>query len=353
VNERIARQRLDNQRITRPGSRDPADIVRWLGAVQAQQYLAAKWALALRMPDGATDARIERAFDEGRILRTHVMRPTWHFVAASDLHWMLELTAPRVHRALAFATRYYDLPLATRTRATTLFERALSDGQYLTRAELGAHLERAGLAVKGFRLALLTMHAELERVICSGPHRGAQSTYALLAERAPRPTRTSRDEALAELTERYFRSHGPATIRDFVWWSGLTTADAKRGLEMSGGRHQVIDGHTYWTLGRPTTRGTRRTLVHLLPIYDEYFVAYRDLDAVPRRAGSRGALEQALVIGGQAAGTWKTARKAGGLVVDVDGARRLSAAERHAVAERAARYGRFLETRVSLAFSRS
>jgi hypothetical protein len=353
VNERIAAQRLDNQRIERRGSRDPVDLVAWLGAVQAQLYPAAKWALALRMPDGATDARIERALDEGRILRTHVMRPTWHFVAAWDLHWMLELTAPRVHRALAFATRYYGLELGTRTRATTLFERALSDGQYLTRSELGAQLGRAGLAVKGVRLALLTIHAELERVICSGPRRGAQSTYALLAERAPRPRRPSRDEALAELTERYFRSHGPATLRDFVWWSGLTTADAKRGLDMSGGRQHAIDGHTYWTLGRQTTHGTRRTRVHLLPIYDEYFVAYRDLDAVPRRAGSRGALEQMLVIGGQAAGTWKTARKAGGLVVEVDAARRLSAAERRAVAEEAARYGRFLEMPVSLAVSRS
>jgi hypothetical protein len=353
VNERIAARRLANQRITQRGPRDPADIVAWFGAVQAQLYPAAKWALALRMPEGATDARIERALDEGRILRTHVMRPTWHFVAASDLHWMLELTAPRVHRALAFATRYYGLEPPTRLRATALFERALRDGQYLTRAELGAQLGRAGLTVKGIRLALLTMHAELERVICSGPQRGKQSTYALLAERAPRPTRRSRDEALAELTERYFRSHGPATVRDFVWWSGLTTADAKRGLDMSGGRHQVIDGYTYWSLNRPTTRETRRAFVHLLPIYDEYLVAYRDLDAVPRRAGSRGALEQALIVGGQVAGTWKTARKADGLVVEVVAARRLSAAERHAVAEEAARYGSFLETRVSLAFSRS
>ena len=352
MNERIAARRLANQRITKPGPRDPADIVAWFGAVQAQQYPAAKWALALRMPDGTTDARIERAFDEGRILRTHVMRPTWHFVAASDLHWMLELTAPRVHQALAFATRYYGLELPTRLHATTLFERALSDGHYLTRAELGAHLGRAGLAVKGIRLALLTMHAELERVICSGPQRGKQPTYALLGERAPRPTRRSRDEALAELTERYFRSHGPATVRDFAWWSGLPTADAKRGLEMTGARRRMIDGHTYWTLDRLKPGETRRALVHLLPIYDEYFVAYRDLDAVPRRAGSRGALEQALVVGGQVAGTWKTARKADGLVVDVVTAKRLSAVERRAVAEEAARYGRFLETRVSFALRR-
>ena len=231
MNTRIAVQRLDNQRLARQGPRDPADLVAWFGAVQAQDYPAAKWALALRMPDGTTDAGIERAFNDGRILRVHVMRPTWHFVAASDLHWMLELTAPRVHRALTYGYRKLALDLATRNRAAGVIERAVGGGQSLTRAELGACLARAGVVATGVRLALLTAHAELEKVICSGPQRGKQSTYALLAQRAADPTRLSRDEALAELTGRYFRSHGPATIRDFVWWSGLTIADAKRGLE--------------------------------------------------------------------------------------------------------------------------
>ena len=190
--------------------------------MQAQAYPAAKWAIALRMSDRATDAQIERAFNEGRILRTHVMRPTWHFVSATDLHWMLELTAARVHRALAYGYRQFELDVATRMRAASVFETALGDRQCLTRAELGAHLARAGLAAKGVRLALLTIHAELERVICSGPRRGTQATYALLASGTAKAVHLQRDEALAELSMRYFRSHGPATVRDFVWWSGLT-----------------------------------------------------------------------------------------------------------------------------------
>lgn len=347
MNTRIAQQRLENQRLTRPGPRDPADLVAWFGAVQAQEYPAAKWALALRMPDGTTDARIEQAFNDGRILRTHVLRPTWHFVGASDLHWMLELTAPRVHQALAFACRYYELDLAKRNRATSVIERAVGDGQHLTRAELGACLGRAGVVVKGVRLAFLAMHAELERVICSGAQRGKQSTYALLADRGPKPKRLSRDEALAELTARYFRSHGPATIRDFAWWSGLTVADAKRGLEISKGRDEEIDGLTYWTLGRPRATATRLGRVHLLPTYDEYFVAYKDLEAVPRGKAARGTLQQAIIANGQVAGTWKTIVKKGERSVDTTMLRRLTGVEARALAEAVARYGRFLRTTIA------
>jgi hypothetical protein len=197
------------------------------------------------------------------------------------------------------------------------------------------------------------MYAELEGVICSGHRRGKQFTYALLAERAPRPV-LSRDEALAELTRRYFTSHGPATIRDFLWWSGLTTADAKRGLEMNRARKEVIEGKAYWSLGGTTAGVTRRT-VHLLPVYDEYLVAYRDRDAVPHRppaiqSRGRGSMtfQHSLVIDGQVAGTWKPVRNARELIVYVIPLRRLTGPERRALAETAARYGRFLDVPVSL-----
>ncbi len=348
MNTDIAAERLASQRITRPESRDPEDVVTWLGAVQAQDYPSAKWALALRMLDGATAAGIERCFNDGRILRTHLMRPTWHFVAVSDIHWMLELTASRVQRALAYAYRQFGLDSATRIRGTRVIERVLSAGQHLTRVELGAHLARMGVAVKGVGLALLTVHAELERVVCSGPQRGKQLTYALLAQRASRPKRLSRDEALGELAKRYFRSHAPATIRDFAWWSGLTITDARRGLEICGGRQEVIDDLTYWRLKRTKARELRPRVVHLLPAYDEYLVAYRDLDAVPRAKGARGTLEQALVTGGQITGTWKAIPKGNEVVVDVATMRSLTVTERRALFETAARYGRFLERPVSV-----
>ena len=352
----IAEQRLLNQGITRPKTRKPEEVVAWLGAVQAQEYPFAKWALGLRMPAGTTDTQIERAIDEGQILRTHVMRPTWHFVTPADVYWMLDLTASHVHRTLATYNRRQGLTEDVTTRSTKVFERALKDGQCPTRVELGAQLERAGIMAKGVRLALLTIYAELEGVICSGPRRAGELTYALLAERAPRPRRLSRDEALAELTLRYFRSHGPATIRDFVWWSGLLTADAKRGLEINRARHELVDGRTYWTIGPPP--GAKRTgSVHLLPIYDEYIVAYRDRAAVPlattRIASPSGGpvtFQHALVIDGTVAGTWRTAKNKEGVAIDVIPLR-LNRAERRGITETAGRYERFLGAPVTMSIS--
>ncbi len=341
----IAAQRLRNEWVTTPKGGGPAEVVRWLGAVQAQEYAFAKWALALRMRDETTDARIERAFQQGHILRTHVMRPTWHFVAPADIRWMLELTAPRVKRAVAYYDRQLELERATLNRALDVFERALGDRTYLTRVELGAHLERAGIRARGQRLAHIAMHAELEGVVCSGPRRGKQFTYALLADRAPSARRLPRDESLGELTRRFFRSHGPATIRDFVWWSGLTAADARRGLESNRARPSSSGGLTYWTIGRAPASAPSAARVHLLPIYDEYLVPFRDRDAVPHgpmTAVDDVTFQHALVIDGQVAGTWRRAGGANGCAVQVFPTRRLTAPERRAILRAVRRYGSFV-----------
>ena len=339
----IADQRLRNQRITRPGPSRPEKTVAWMGAVQAQEYGPAKWALALRSARGTTDAAVERAVAKGRIVRTHLLRPTWHFVTPADIRWMLELTAPQVRRVMSSYDRQLGLDADVMIRAAGVIERALGDGKCLTRAELGTELERATLPGRSSKLAHVMMYAELEGLICSGPRRGKQSTYALLANRAPAARRLPRDEALAELTLRYLRSHGPATIRDYVWWSGLKTVDATRGLEMNRARSREVDGLTYWSLNRWASRiPVPKTTVHLLPIYDEYLVAYRDHRAVPRPAYTLGNFQHALVIAGQVAGTWRTIPGRTRLLVDVAAQRRLTAAERRALAQAAARYGRFL-----------
>ena len=279
----IAERRVSNQHIATRGLRRPQDVVTWFGAMQAQEYEPAKWAIGLRLVDGTTSAKVQRACDEGRILRTHVMRPTWHFVAAADIRWLLELTAPRVHRILSYYNRALELDARTLTRGTAVIEQALGAGRHLTRVELAESLSRARLPMSGNRLARVVMHAELEGVICSGRRRERQSTYALVAERAPNAERLSHDEALATLGQRFFRSHGPATIRDFAWWSGLTIADGKRATEMIRAQREMIDGLAYWSVGPSARRTARDERVHLLPIYDEYLVAYRDRQAVPHR----------------------------------------------------------------------
>jgi hypothetical protein len=330
--------------------------VSWLGAVQSQEFEAAKWGLGLRLREGTTDAEVQRDFDEGRILRTHVMRPTWHFVTPADIRWMLELTAPRVLRALSSYLRKLELDAPLLVRGATVIERALGEHGHLTRAELAVQLGQAGVAVKGIRLALLTMYAELHAVICSGPRRGKQFTYALLADRAPKAVRRSRDEALATLARRYFTSHAPATIRDFVWWSGLTTADARRGLEMSGARSEAVGRHTYWTVASSSRPAARDGLVHLLPIYDEYLVAYRDREAVPHvppaiasAVGGFGTFQHAVVIQGQVAGTWRVSRSSRAIAIKAFPLRRFTATERRALADAARSYEQF--QRVPVQFS--
>ena len=326
-------------------------MVAWLGAVQAQEYGPAKWSLGLRLPPGVTDAAIERAIDRGQILRTHVLRPTWHFVSPADIRWMLELTAPQVHRTMSTYDRQLGLDAAVMTRATGLIERTLGDAGYLTRLELGAHLERAGLPGKSTHLAHIMMYAELEGVICSGPRRGKQLTYALLADRAPRTRRLSREEGLMELARRYFRSHGPATVRDFAWWSGLKIGDARRGLEMNRVTSLEVAGLKYWSIGRPRRPVSGKTTVHLLPVYDEYLVAYRDRQAVPHTLYSTwGAnIRHGLVINGQMAGTWRSISSSTGVKVEVQTRSRVSPGDRRELARAAAGYGRFLGAPVSLA----
>jgi hypothetical protein len=347
MNRSIAARRLLNQGITSEGRRRPSDVVALLGAMQAQEYEPAKWALGLRMQDGTIDAEIEDAFAKGLILRTHVMRPTWHFVTPRDIRWLLELTGPRVQRVMSSYNRKLEFDAKTMARGLDVIERALGGGKYLTRTELGDCLRRAKLVVDGIRLAQVAMHAEIEGVICSGPRRGKQFTYALLAERAPAARRLERDEALGELARRYFGSHGPATVRDFVWWSGLTTADAKRGLEIGRAQREEIDGRTYWSLESKASDGGRDRVAHLLPIYDEYLVAYKDREAVPHGAGLMTTanawvtFQHALVIGGQVAGTWRLPRGAGGMSIEATTLRRLTERERRALADAAREYCRF------------
>ncbi|HVH56988.1 MAG TPA: winged helix DNA-binding domain-containing protein [Vicinamibacterales bacterium] len=342
----IPLQRLNNQHITRPFRGRIEDLVAYLGAVQAQEYPFAKWGLALRLGDKTTAADVEQAFDEGRILRTHVMRPTWHFVAAADIAWMLELTAPRVHLTVASYLRSQGLDVRLVRRAVSIIERALEGGHHLTRAELAARLARQRIALTPLHLGFVLLYAELERVICSGPRRGRQSTYALLAERAQPAPRLAGDEALAELARRFFSSHGPATVRDFVWWSGLKTSDARRGLDIIRASSFDDDGLTYWS-ARARGSATGRMSVHLLPIYDEYLVAYRDRVAVPHAWDAR-AFRHTLVVDGQVAGTWRTQATVPAATLEVTPLGRLSSIERRGVESSATRYAAFLGSTVTL-----
>ncbi len=329
----------------------------WLGAVQSQDYPAAKWALGLRA-EGFTDADIEQAFTDGTILRTHVMRPTWHFVLPSDIRWLLALTAPRVNAGIASRHRMLELDDALFVKSNNLLAKALEGGKQLTRPELADVLQRGGIRADDTgRLTHIIMRAELDAIICSGARQGRQFTYALLDERAPRTMPLERDEALAKLAGRYFASHGPATLQDFVWWSGLTMADARAGVKMVESElvNETIDGQTYWHSPSKVTAGNISQAVYLLPNFDEYGVGYRDRSAIfdaahAENLDSRGNILfiHALVIGGQVAGIWKRTHKQDGVIVEVSPFAPLDNAIHDTLAGAAERYGRFVGLPVTL-----
>jgi len=348
----IAHMRLHNQHLAGAKLASPDAVVRWLGAVQSQEYAGAKWAVGQRMDD-ATDASLDRAFADGAILRTHVMRPTWHFVAPADIRWLLALTAPRVNAATASYYRKFGLDAALFARSNAALTRALRDGVQQTRTELASVLQEDGIATDDLRLGLIIMHAELDAVLCSGARRGKQFTYALLDEQAPQAeARTfTRDEALAELTMRYLTSHGPATVRDFVWWSGLAMADAKAGLAMVESQltHTVVDDQTYWFTASPPIAHDPSPTAHLLPNYDEYIVGYTDrsaaLDAVPAvKLDARGNVlfNHTLVIDGRVVGIWKRTIKKDAAIIEATPFALLGPAEAQALEAAAARYGQFI-----------
>jgi hypothetical protein len=278
ASDAILRLRLANQHLACQWLDDPAQLVAHLGAVQSQDFAAAKWAVALRLPS-ATDAQVEAAFNAGSILRTHVLRPTWHFVTPADIRWMLKLTAPRISATVSPYFRAVGLDDSSFARIEPVIVRSLEGGRSLTRAELGEALEHAGITVNhALHLGHIMSRAELHGLVCSGPRRGRQHTYALLDERAPFAPVLERDEALAQLTWRYFSSHGPALVQDASWWSGLTVGEIRRGVELNRAKLEshTLDGATYW-FGLGSTPAESPP-VHLLPSYDEFTVAYHSRD---------------------------------------------------------------------------
>jgi hypothetical protein len=318
----ILRQRLHNQLLSQTKFIQPGQVVAWLGAVQSQDYAGAKWALAQRTK-GLPDAVIERAFSEGKILRTHILRPTWHFVAPVDIRWMLELTAPRVRSAMAYMNRQLGLDTAVFKKSNTVLTQSLQGNQQLTRPELGQILLKAGVPMDGLRLGHLMARAELDAIICSGARRGKQHTYALLEERAPQAKTLERDEALAELAKRYFTSHGPASLSDFVWWSGLTRSDARKGIEFSQLDQEIVENQTYWFIASGPAMKSSPSVI-LLPDYDEYTVGYTDRAAIfdsshTDRLDARGSIlaQYSIMIDGRVAGTWKRTIKKNEVVIEL------------------------------------
>jgi hypothetical protein len=344
----VARLRLRVQRLTLSGAKfaQPEDVVSWLGAVQSQEYALARWSVGQRLQrENASESAVESAIAAGRILRTHILRPTWHFVLPRDIHAMMRLTAPRWAPVVARRLSQEGVSQADCRRALDSIRSALAGGKHLTRPELGAAITRDGVPVAGARLTFVVMAAETELVIASGASRGIAPTYALLP---PDSAPFERDAALADLTLRYFTSHGPATIADFTWWSTLTVADARRGLAANPGLEKVtVEDTDYWWAGDRTDAGAddRSPTFHLLQGFDEYVVGYRS----PRtpinlhRLGPHTALNtpswlNGVFLDGQLIGWWRRVAAKTGRSVETSLLRELKPRERSALQTAIDRY---------------
>jgi len=309
----IIARRLINQRIAESEFKEPARLVSWMVAMQAQVWDMAKWAIGLRV-SGSSNASVEMAFDEGTILRTHVMRPTWHFVSPADIRWLLKLTAPRVHAINAYQYRQTGLDAKKLNRGANLLAKALVDGKYLTRDELKNSLNPIKLSGDGVQLACAMMYAELEGLICSGPRIGKQFSYALMDERVPNNKNFTREDALAEVAKRYFQSRGPATLQDFSTWSGLSMKDIREAVEMIGSSllKDTCDDKEYYFFDTELKDVKKLQSTFLMPDYDEYGMAYKNREAMidpevisMQKLTKDMAYTHFIIVDGKVAGTWR------------------------------------------------
>ena len=310
TSQAIAHHRLVNQALLHSTFETSHELVQYMGCVQAQDYYGAKWAIGNRI-SGITDEQIESDFSAGKILRTHVLRPTWHFVSPKDIRWMLKLTAPKVRALSKGLHRQLEIDDDVLKRSKKIMIKTLRDSKHATRDVLRESLAKGKINTDDIRLGLLLMEAELDALICSGTRRGKQFTYALLNDRVPETKDKEHDEAVAELGKRYFFSRGPATVQDFMWWSGLSLKDVKNSIALNKKflDHEVIDGQTYWFAASMPRTAKKIKTVRLLPAYDEYTVGYRDRSHVIQpdfmKPTGNGIFKATIIVDGQVSGTWK------------------------------------------------
>jgi hypothetical protein len=353
----IARWRLSTQGLAWRTYLSPQAVVEGLLGVQAENYSQASWAVADRT-SGLTEAEFGRLFDDGEILRTHVLRPTWHFVRPEDIRWLVELTAPRVRRTLTQLQHSLGLSDAALQASTDAIAQTLLGGAHLTREAMGERLRDLGFPAEGQRLGVMTFHAELSGLICSGVRQGPAQTYALIEERAPTALRLERDEALAALVLRYFSGHGPATERDLSYWATMTLTDIRAGLAEVGDRLDSFekDGRTYWFSEPPpdATLPTRRG--HLLQVLDEYHHGYQDsrqvLDVDRLVPSGRSMSVGMALVDGQMVGDMRRSIRPDAVVFEVGLYRDLDDDELAALREAADRYGSFLGLGVEVTTTR-
>ncbi len=312
THQEISHHRLVSQKLLETNSHSPQEIVHHLGAMQAQDYSMAKWAIGSRC--NATEKEIEEAINSAQIIRTHILRPTWHFVSADDIYWMLDISGPQVQKMTISAAKKYDYDIKKLNQINATIEKLLSGNNHLTREEIMQELDIKKSSGQEFLAAAIMMHAELEGLVCNGKMKGKQITYALLEERVEKPkSKLTKEEGLAKLAKRYFESHGPATVLDFSWWSGFPPTICNKAINAIELQLNsiIIDNQTFWFKKDHSNLDTFRESVHFLPAFDEILISYKTREASILQEHqslaftNNGIFKPIILENGKAIGTWK------------------------------------------------
>lgn len=351
----ILQQRLYNQQIIRQSFQKPEEVVAWLTAIQAQDYSGAKWAIALRLKD-ITDKDIEQAIAERKIIRTWPMRRTLHFVSATDVRWLLKLLTPRIIKRSTALYRQLELDEKLFSKCKKLFVKALQGGKLLTRNEMYNVLQKAKISTADLRGLHILCHLAQDGLICFAARKGKQPTFALIDEWVPAAKPLTNEESLALLTRKYFLSHGPATIQDFAWWSGLTVAEVKKGIQTikSDLQNEIQNGQQYWMSNNMHFEKVKTKGVFLLPSFDEYLVAYKDRSLAVDKAHTKnifsvnGIFSSVIIVNNKVEGTWKRSFEKDKVRIETNLFSELSKAKKSAVIKVAKQYGKFSEMKTIL-----
>lgn len=339
--------RLNNQHISGNKLNSPKELVSRMGAIQAQDYAMSKWAIGLRIIN-ATEQQLNQAIDVGEILRTHLLRPTWHFVTAEDLNWIRELTAPAIKASMKTRNRELELSNEVFKKSHKVINGALKGDNSMTREELTSLLNKANIRTDNNRASHLLMEAELEGIICSGRTKGNKLTYALIEDRVRKSFSINNDEAIEKLAQIYFSSRGPATLDDFAWWSGLAKSKIKNALGLSNTDSSQQKLESLWSKKSQSEANTPKNSVYLLPAFDEYMISYKDRSAIilfidhRKTISSNGMFHPLIVENGIVIGVWKRTIKKDKILVEAESFKPLNKKIKDSIEIEAIRYGNFL-----------
>jgi hypothetical protein len=308
----IITQRLINHQLAIQSFEKPKDLVNWMGALQAQDYNAVKWAIGMRLNNGSEN-HVEEAINKGEIIRIHLLRPTWHFVSAEDVYWMLELNASKIKSSMKSRHTFLGLTPDIVKKSQSTIKKMLEREEFVERDEILNKLIDSKIVENNLQVNHLLTLSEQDGIICSGPEIKNKQTYALLEKRVPWKNIITRDEAICKLTKKYFQSHGPATLQDFVWWAGINNTEAKKGIEMNRSLllSENIEGNTYYFYSFTDNQSIDKDLSYLLPAFDEFIISYKEREMIIRDhnysklISSNGIFRPVILSDMKAVGTWK------------------------------------------------